>query len=138
MTAQDVLITPGGQAALSAVFRHLCAPGDPVIVESPTYVGALAAARAAGLILVPVPGDRDGVLPDALADALARSGARLAYLQPRYANPTGRCWRRRGGPRCWPPRPGAARSWSRTTGSATSISGRHHRRRWPPWTMTAT
>ena len=84
-----MLITTGGQAALSAVFRHLCAPWDPVIVESPTYVGALAAARAAGLILVPVPGDRDGVLPDALADAVARSGARLAYLQPRYANPTG-------------------------------------------------
>jgi DNA-binding transcriptional MocR family regulator len=87
--AQHVLITSGGQNALSAVFRHLCAPGDPVIVESPTYVGALAAARAAGLILIPVPGDRDGVLPDALADALARTGARLAYLQPRYANPNG-------------------------------------------------
>ena len=89
MTAQDVLITPGGQAALSAVFRHLCAPGDPVVVESPTYVGALAAARAAGLILVPVPCDQDGVLPDALADAFTRTGARLAYLQPRYTNPTG-------------------------------------------------
>lgn len=89
LTAQHVLITPGGQAALSAVFRHLCAPGDPVIVESPTYVGALAAARAAGLRLVPVPGDAQGVLPDALADALARTGARLAYVQPRYANPAG-------------------------------------------------
>jgi DNA-binding transcriptional MocR family regulator len=89
MTGHDVLITPGGQAALSAVFRHLCAPGDPVVVESPTYVGALAAARAAGLLLVPVPCDQDGVLPDALADALARTGARLAYLQPRYTNPTG-------------------------------------------------
>jgi DNA-binding transcriptional MocR family regulator len=89
LTAQNVLITPGGQAALSAAFRHLCAPGEPVIVESPTYVGALAAARAAGLILVPVPGDRDGVLPGGLSDALARSGARLVYLQPRYANPAG-------------------------------------------------
>src|SRR5258708_36149281 len=36
MTAQNVLITPGGQAALSAVFRHLCAPGGPGIVQSPT------------------------------------------------------------------------------------------------------
>jgi DNA-binding transcriptional MocR family regulator len=89
MTAQDVLITPGGQAALSAAFRHLCAPGDPVIVESPTYVGALAVARAAGLVLVPVPGDQDGMLPDVLADALARTGARLVYLQPRYSNPAG-------------------------------------------------
>lgn len=89
LTADNVLITSGGQAALSAVFRHLCAPGDPVVVESPTYIGALAAARAAGLVLIPVPGDRDGVLPDALADALARTGARLVYLQPRHANPNG-------------------------------------------------
>jgi len=89
VTGQNVLITPGGQAALSAAFRHLCVPGDPVVVESPTYVGALAAARAAGLMLVPVPGDRDGVLPDVLADALARTGARLVYLQPRYSNPAG-------------------------------------------------
>jgi DNA-binding transcriptional MocR family regulator len=89
LTAQHVLITSGGQAALSAAFRHLCEPGDRVIVESPTYVGALAAARAAGLTLVPVPGDREGVLPGALADALARTGARLVYLQPRYGNPAG-------------------------------------------------
>jgi DNA-binding transcriptional MocR family regulator len=89
VTGQHVLITPGGQAALSAVFRHLCGPGEPVIVESPSYVGALVAARAAGLSLVPVPGDRDGVLPDALADALTRTGARLVYLQPRYGNPAG-------------------------------------------------
>src|SRR5262245_7191631 len=56
LTAANVLVSSGGQSSLSAVFRHLCAPGDPLIVESPTYVGALAAARAAGLVLVPVPG----------------------------------------------------------------------------------
>jgi DNA-binding transcriptional MocR family regulator len=89
LTEQNVLIASGGQAALSAVFRHLCSPGDPVIVESPTYVGALATARAAGLVLIPVPGDAHGVLPDALADAFARTGSRVAYLQPRYANPHG-------------------------------------------------
>jgi DNA-binding transcriptional MocR family regulator len=89
LTDTNVLIASGGQAALSAVFRHLCAPGEPVIVESPTYVGALAAARAAGLVLVPVPGDADGILPDALADAFARTGSQMAYLQPRYANPHG-------------------------------------------------
>jgi DNA-binding transcriptional MocR family regulator len=89
LTDQNVLIASGGQAALSAVFRHLCSPGEPVIVESPTYVGALATARAAGLVLVPVPGDAHGVFPDALADAFARTGSRIAYLQPRYANPHG-------------------------------------------------
>lgn len=94
LTAQNVLITPGGQAALSAAFRHLAEPGDPVIVESPTYVGALAAARGAGLRLVPVPGDRDGVQPEVLSDALVRTSAKLVYLQPRYSNPAGTVLRR--------------------------------------------
>jgi DNA-binding transcriptional MocR family regulator len=55
----------------------LAAPGDPVLVESPTYVGALAAAQAAGLRVVPVPTDGDGVRPDLLAKAFKRTGARV-------------------------------------------------------------
>ncbi|HET6547956.1 MAG TPA: PLP-dependent aminotransferase family protein [Solirubrobacter sp.] len=85
----DVLICPGGQAALAACLRGLAAPGAPVIVEAPTYLGALAAARAQGLQPVPVPVDEHGVRPDLLADALAASGARLVYLQPLFANPHG-------------------------------------------------
>jgi len=85
----NAIITPGGQPALGAACRYLAAPGEPIVLESPTYIGALAAARAAGLHPVPVPTDQHGVLPDALADALARSRARLVYLQPRHANPTG-------------------------------------------------
>ena len=53
----EVTICPGTQAANSAAFRALAAPGDPVLVESPTYVGALAAAQAAGLRAIPVPMD---------------------------------------------------------------------------------
>jgi DNA-binding transcriptional MocR family regulator len=87
--AGDVLITPGGQAALAACLRGLAAPGAPVVVEAPTYLGALAAARAQGLEPVPVPTDAQGVRPDLLADALERSGARLVYLQPLFANPHG-------------------------------------------------
>jgi len=86
---ENVIVTPGGQAALAACCRYLATPGDPIVVESPTYIGARVAARCAGLIPIPVPTDRDGVLPDALAEALARSRARLIYLQPRHANPTG-------------------------------------------------
>jgi len=85
----DVLICPGGQAALAACFRGLAAPGAPVIFETPTYLGALTVARASGLVPVPVPADADGVRPDLLADALAASGARLVYLQPVFANPHG-------------------------------------------------
>ncbi|MFG1721214.1 PLP-dependent aminotransferase family protein [Micromonospora chalcea] len=89
LRAEDMVICPGGQAALSSTLRALTTPGDTVLVESPTYLGALAAARAAGLRVVPVPADADGVRPDQLAAAFARTGARLFYCQPLYANPHG-------------------------------------------------
>lgn len=85
----DILIVPGAQAGLSAALRALTVPGAPVLVEVPTYVGAIAAARAAGLRLVPVPTDDDGLRPELLAQAFARTGARVLYTQPTYANPTG-------------------------------------------------
>jgi len=87
--AHDVVISPGGQSLLATAFRALGTPGDPVLVESPTYLGALAAARSAGLRPVPLPTDTDGVRPDHLADTLQRTGARLVYLQPTFANPHG-------------------------------------------------
>jgi DNA-binding transcriptional MocR family regulator len=87
--ARQVLIVPGGQAALSAVLRALVAPGGSLLFESPTYFGALAIARAAGVRTVPVPTDADGVLPDALEAAVLQTGARALYLQPTYGNPTG-------------------------------------------------
>ncbi|WP_127508231.1 PLP-dependent aminotransferase family protein [Actinoplanes sp. LAM7112] len=89
LRADDMIICPGGQAALSGAFRALADPGDTLLVESPTYLGALAAARAAGLRVVPVPADTDGVLPEQLAAAFRRTGARLFYCQPLHANPTG-------------------------------------------------
>ncbi|MDG4786781.1 PLP-dependent aminotransferase family protein [Micromonospora sp. WMMD1102] len=89
LRADDMVICPGGQAALSTALRALAVPGDTLLVESPTYLGALATARAAGLRVVPVPVDGDGVRPDQLAAAFARTGARLFYCQPLHANPHG-------------------------------------------------
>lgn len=86
---EDVLVTAGGQSALSIAFRAIAGPGSPVLVESPTYPRALAAAHAAGLRPVPVPLDADGLRPDLLADAFAMTGARLLYCQPTFQNPTG-------------------------------------------------
>ncbi len=85
----DALVVPGGQQALVYAMRTLAEPGTAVVVESPTYPGAMIAAQAAGLELVAVPADDDGIRTDRLADALERTRATLIYLQPCYANPTG-------------------------------------------------
>src|SRR5262249_3588250 len=85
----DVLVVPGGQAGLSAALRALVSPGAPIVVESPTYLGLLALARAAGLRPVPVPADEHGMRADLLAQALTLTGARLVYCPPTFANPTG-------------------------------------------------
>lgn len=87
--SQDVLITSGGQSALSAAFRALIPPGAPLLVESPTYPGALAAARAAGIRPIPVPTDSGGLIPAHLAEAFSRTGALALFCQPAYHNPTG-------------------------------------------------
>ncbi|KDN81940.1 PLP-dependent aminotransferase family protein [Kitasatospora cheerisanensis] len=89
VTAAEVLITAGGQSALTTALRSLAPPGAPVLVESPTYPGLLAIARAAGLRPVPVPADQDGVRPERLAEAFAATGARLFVCQPLFQNPTG-------------------------------------------------
>ena len=85
----DVLVVPGGQAGLSTALRALVPPGAPVAVESPTYMGLLTLARAAGMRPVPVAGDEHGIRADLLAQKLALTGARLVYCQPSFANPTG-------------------------------------------------
>ncbi|MFH9422158.1 PLP-dependent aminotransferase family protein [Streptomyces sp. NPDC017529] len=89
LAASDVLVTAGGQSALTAALRALAPPGAPVLVESPTYPGMLSAARASGLRPVPVPMDADGVRTDLLAEAFRASGARLFVCQPLFQNPTG-------------------------------------------------
>ncbi|MCI9887801.1 PLP-dependent aminotransferase family protein [Micrococcales bacterium 31B] len=90
--AADVIVTPGSQAGLSAIFHAVVGAGEPLLVESPTYWGAMRAADHAGVRLVPVPSGPRGPDPDAVEAALARTGARALYVQPTFANPTGACW----------------------------------------------
>ncbi len=91
-TLDDVVVVPGSQSGLSAVFRALVGPDQPLLVESPTYWGALVAARQAGVRLVPVPSGREGPDPDELERAFKHYGARAFYAQPNFANPTGAVW----------------------------------------------
>ena len=91
-TPRDVIVIPGSQSGLSAAFRALAGAGRPVLVESPTYWGAIQAAVRAGVQMVPVPSGPGGPDPDDVARAFEETGARLFYAQPNYANPTGAQW----------------------------------------------
>ncbi|SHH49276.1 transcriptional regulator, GntR family [Jatrophihabitans endophyticus] len=88
----DVIVLPGSQSGLSSIFRALVSRDRPLVVESPTYWGAMRAAAQVGVDLVPVPSGPAGPDPDELARAFAESGARVFYAQPNFANPTGAQW----------------------------------------------
>ncbi|HYI33714.1 MAG TPA: PLP-dependent aminotransferase family protein [Glaciibacter sp.] len=91
-TPSDVIVLPGSQSGLSAIFRALVTTGQPLLVESPTYWGAIHAAAQAGVHVVPVPSGPDGPDPAELARAFEETGSRVFYAQPNYANPTGAQW----------------------------------------------
>jgi 2-aminoadipate transaminase len=91
---EDVVVTVGGQQALDLVARIFLDPGDVVLAEGPTYVGALGVFQAAQAQVVHVPMDDDGILPEALEQAIAevaRSGRRAKFLYtiPTFQNPAG-------------------------------------------------
>lgn len=90
----DVVVTVGGQQALDLVARLFLDPGDVVLAEGPTYVGALGVFQAAQAQVMHVAMDEDGLVPEALEQALvevARTGRRAKFLYtiPTYQNPAG-------------------------------------------------
>jgi len=87
-TADDVLVTNGAQQGLEIVFRTLLDPGDTVVIEEPTYTGALNVLSAIGARVVGVKTDAQGIRPDLLAMSLERHRPRLLYLQPTFQNPS--------------------------------------------------
>jgi DNA-binding transcriptional MocR family regulator len=85
----QIVVTTGAHQGISLVARQLLNPGDTVLVESPTFPGALDVFRRFGARPVPVPLDDDGVRTDLLLDLVERTGPRLLYLAPHFHNPTG-------------------------------------------------
>ena len=81
----EVLITSGSQQGLDLVGRVLLDPGCTVLVERPTYLGALQAFAPYGPRFADLASDAEGPLPPS-----AGTAARLVYLQPNFSNPTGR------------------------------------------------
>jgi DNA-binding transcriptional MocR family regulator len=87
----DVVVTVGSQQALDLVTRIFCDPGDVVLAEAPSYVGALGTFAAYQAEVVHVPMDEHGLVPEALREAVARVGARAKFLYtiPNFHNPAG-------------------------------------------------
>jgi 2-aminoadipate transaminase len=91
---EDVVVTVGSQQALDLVTRVFCDPGDVVLAEAPSYVGALGTFAAYQADVVHVEMDADGLVPQALRDAIAAvqaSGrrAKFLYTVPNFHNPAG-------------------------------------------------
>ncbi|MCW7539562.1 PLP-dependent aminotransferase family protein [Aquabacterium sp. A7-Y] len=86
--ASQVLITTGSQQGLDLCGKVLIDAGSRVLVETPTYLGALQAFAPYEPEIAAVPSDDEGPLPEALRDCAA--GARFFYLLPNFQNPSGR------------------------------------------------
>jgi DNA-binding transcriptional MocR family regulator len=86
----SVIVTSGAQQAISLTADLVVRPGDTVVVEAPTFPGALDAFARAGARLVPVPTAASLAGTSVLRDAVAWHAPRLVYLLPECHNPTGR------------------------------------------------
>jgi DNA-binding transcriptional MocR family regulator len=85
----EVLVTNGAQGALALLTSLLVRPGDRVIVEAPTYPGAVEVFSRAGASIVALPRDHAGPRADDLRHALTAMGATFVFLVPTCHNPTG-------------------------------------------------
>jgi 2-aminoadipate transaminase len=87
-SVDNVLITSGSQQALDLIGKLLINAGDRILVEAPTYLGALQAFNVYGAEYVSVPIDHDGLRTEMLEEAL-RSGPKFIYILPNFQNPGG-------------------------------------------------
>lgn len=87
---EQVLPTQGSQQAMDLLAKALLNPGDPVLVESPTFLGALHTLRTYRADLKALETDEDGVIVEAAEEAIKRYRPKLMYVIPTFQNPTGR------------------------------------------------
>ncbi|TCL76443.1 DNA-binding transcriptional MocR family regulator [Hydrogenispora ethanolica] len=88
-TPEEVMVLAGSQQGIDLAARILLDPGDRVIVEEPTFFGALQIFQAAGARIIGVPSDRDGMRVDRLQPLLERYKPKFIYSVPTFQNPSG-------------------------------------------------
>ena len=90
----EIVVTVGSQQALDLLARIFIDPGDVILAEAPSYVGALGAFAAYQAAVVHVAMDDDGLIPEALEEAIRRTAAagrraKFLYTVPNFHNPAG-------------------------------------------------
>lgn len=89
-SADQILVTPGSQNALSICLLTLFSPGDRIAVDSVTYPGMKSLAAMHGIRLVPIEMNGDGMIPQSLVNACKSEEIKGVYLMPEFQNPTTR------------------------------------------------
>jgi GntR family transcriptional regulator of abcA and norABC len=85
---ESILITSGAQQALYLLARGLLHPGDAIAIERPSFYYSQALFQSAGIRLLPIPMDDEGILPDELERLIVRDRPAMAWLNPTFHNPT--------------------------------------------------
>ena len=88
-TPDTLLPVQGSSQAFDLILKALIDPGDVVLVESPTFLGALQAIRTYGARIESIPTDEGGVIVDALEEQIKRYHPKMIYVIPTFQNPTG-------------------------------------------------
>ncbi|WP_068504355.1 MocR-like pyridoxine biosynthesis transcription factor PdxR [Paenibacillus kribbensis] len=86
---ENLLITSGSQQAIDLIARTFVGPGDVVVLEAPTYPGAIDIFRGRGVTILTVPVDNDGMRLDILQHLCDRYRPKIIYTVPTFHNPTG-------------------------------------------------
>jgi len=86
---ENIVITSGSQQALDLMGRIFLDEGDSVLVESPTFLGAIQSFKAYGVRFVPLPLDEEGARVELLPELIERYHPKFMYLLPTFQNPTG-------------------------------------------------
>lgn len=88
-TAETLLPVQGGSQAFDLLLKALINPGDVVLCESPTFLGAIQAMREYNARLVDMPTDSEGVIVEAAEELIRKHHPKLMYVIPTFQNPTG-------------------------------------------------
>ena len=87
--ADEILPTQGSTQALDLLLNAIINPGDTVLVESPTFLGAIQCMQIRRANIVAIPTDEDGVIPEAAEELIKKHHPKMMYIIPTFQNPTG-------------------------------------------------